>query len=141
MQAPLAALLQLLLDSAQGLGAGLMDKNGFLLDSCGAHDSHNPAAIGAFLSHHRLTPLEVSLGDAVTEQVWIGQRYSFYLYWLEGDKLLYVMAKATAPGGPIRQALRQTAASLSGLGAPVSGAPLRERLEQPRQFVSDILIR
>jgi hypothetical protein len=143
MRVPLATLLQSLLDSSRGLGAGLVDRHGFLLESCGAHDAHDSVAIGAFLSHHRLAPLEMSLTDTVSEQVWIGNRYSFYMHWLgDGTKLLYVMAPARAPGGPIRQALRQAGTALeNSLEPPVSGTPLRERLEQPRQFVSDILIR
>lgn len=132
MPGTIAAVLQALLDRSGALGVGLVDRQGLLLESCGAHDGQRPEAIAALLCH---PPFELAalLEDVVSEQVWIGQRYSFYLRYLSSHRL-YAMSWARAAGGPIRQQLQRAAQALGGALEPSLGAPARQRLEQPRQF-------
>ena len=143
MGRPLGAILTSLLDKTGSLGAGLADTNGLLLQSCGLHGGTQADEVAAHLLGNAptLTPL---VEDRLVESILIGERYCFYLRWLEnGQHFLYVMTLDRGNGGVVRYTLREAAQELTAIfgGNQGSGGATRQRLEQPRKFPSGGLVR
>lgn len=133
--------LRTLLDGSAGLGAGLVDSSGLLVAACGLHDGHDAAALSALLAARWPQRLAALLGDeGVCEDVVLLQRYGFCLHWLADGHLVYLMTRREQALSGARRHLQRTAAELSDLSA-ASGVAQRERLEQPRQFPRNALLR
>lgn len=140
MARPLTALLTSLLDTTGGLGVGVVDGNGLLVQSCGLHGDESTERVAAYLSADQAQRMTDLLADTLLESVLVGQRYCFYLRWLAVPPYLaYVMTESTGKSG-VRTELRNCSREVSALISN-SGRPTRERLEQPRQFIGSRLIR
>lgn len=141
MARPLTALLTSLLDTTGGLGVGVVDGNGLLVQGCGLHGDESAERVAAYLSADQAPRMAQLLDDTLLESVLVGQRYCFYLRWLAVPPYLaYVMTENTGKAGSVRAELRSYSREVSALISN-SGRPTRERLEQPRQFIGSRLIR
>ena len=142
MARPLGAILTSLLDKTGSLGVGLADTNGLLLQSCGLHGGTQADEVAAHLLGNAptLTPL---VEDRLVESILIGEKYCFYLRWLEhGKHFLYTMTLDRGNGGIIRYSLREAAQELAPVfGTQASSSAARQRLEQPRKFPGGKLVR
>ncbi len=135
-------MLATLLDASASLGVGVADANGLLVEAHGLHDGCLPEAVAAHLSHSRSSALETLLNDTLEEQILLGERYCFYLRWLpERPYFAYVMTRREAARSGLRHSLKGAVADLGLSFGARSAPPLRERLEQPRQFLRDALVR
>lgn len=141
MARPLTVSLTSLLDLSGGLGVGVVDGNGLLVQGCGRHGDQAADKVAAYLGASQAVGTSPLLEDALLESLLVGRRYCFYLKWLAvRPYLVYVMTENTRGGSSVRTELRKCSAELSSL-LTHSGGARRERLEQPRQFVSSRLIR
>ena len=145
MARPLTLLLTSLLDTTGSLGVGVVDGNGLLVQSCGLHGDQSAEKVAACLSTSQAVGMTTLLDDTLLESLWVGQRYCFHLRWLAlrlsvRPYLVYAMTENAGKGGAVRAELRSCSAELSTLFSDSSSAT-RQRLEQPRQFVSRRLIR
>ena len=142
MARPLGAILTSLLDKTGSLGVGLADTNGLLLQSCGRHGGTQADEVAAHLLGNAptLTPL---VEDRLVESILIGEKYCFYLRWLEhGKHFLYTMTLDRGNGGIIRYSLREADQELAPVfGTQASSGAARQRLEQPRKFPRGKLVR
>jgi hypothetical protein len=132
-----------LLDTTKSLGAGLVDANGFLLESHGPHAGHDPNELVLLVPQGRTSLLERYLSDTTYEHILVGEKFSFYLrYFIDKSYFVYAMTDAKTSGGPVRYELQQLALSMHDiLEDDTLLSPLRQRLEQPRQFLRKTLVR
>lgn len=141
MASPLSQPLRTLLDSSAGLGAGLVDSSGLLIAACGLHDGQDAEALSALLAARWPQRLTGLLGDeGPGEEVVLLARYGFCLHWLANGHLVYLMTRREQALSGARRHLQRAALELTDLGA-ASGVAPRQRLEQPRQFPRDELLR
>ena len=146
MERPLTSHLNALLNETASLGVGVGDTSGLLIQSSGLHAALAPDQVAAHLSQHEPLKFEQLSEDSLVEAVLIGQRYCFYLRWLTGGAyFVYVMTEAKAKGGEVRYALKKAETVFArALGLPAAEGltdAAGERLEQPRKFLSDPLVR
>jgi hypothetical protein len=143
MRRVVTPLFASLLDSTKSLGAGLVDTNGFLLESHGPHAGRNPNELILLVPQGRTSSLERYLSDTTNEHILIGEKYSFYLrYFPDKTYFVYAMADSKTSGGPVRYELQQLSLSMQKiLSDNTLLSPLRQRLEQPRQSLRKTLVR
>lgn len=140
-------LLRFLVDKSGGLGAGVADTTGLILQSHGLHDGYVADEVAAHLSHMKPPKFGELTQDTLVETSLVGRRHAFHMRWLNGEQhFVYVMISAKASSRVTRLALAKSAPSFEralGLlkGKPKLAAPESERLEQPRKFINSKLIR
>jgi hypothetical protein len=136
-------LFAALLDTTKSLGTGLVDVNGFLLEFHGPHAGRNPNELILLVPQGRSSSLERYLSDTTSEHILVGEKYSFYLrYFTDKSYFVYAMTDAKTSGGPVRYELQQLSLSLQNIMKDDTLlSPLRQRLEQPRQFLRKTLVR
>ena len=141
MARPLTVLLTSLLDTTGSLGVGVVDGNGLLVQGCGLHGDQSAEKVAAYLGTGQAASMTTVLDDTLLESLLVGQRYRFYVHWLAvRPYLAYIMTENTSKAGAVRAELRSCGGELSALFSS-SGRSARERLKQPRQFVSSRLVR
>ena len=148
MERPLITLLRFLLDKSGGLGAGVADTTGLILQSQGLHDGYQAEEVAAHLSHMKPPKFNELTQDTLVETSFVGERHAFYMRWLTGGQhFIYVMATAKTHNRVIRLAMAKSASSferalgLAKQGKVDSATAVSERLEQPRKFINSKLIR
>jgi hypothetical protein len=142
MRRVVTPLFAALLDTTKSLGAGLVDTNGFLLESHGPHAGRDPNEIILLVPQGRTHALERYLTDTTNEHILIGEKYSFYLrYFPDKRYFVYAMAESKTSGGPVRYELQQLSVSMQNILRDDSLTPRRERLEQTRQLLRKTLVR
>lgn len=135
--------LESICDKTECIGAGLVDTNGLLIHSSGAHAAKTPSELAVFLSHSKPSDLEQFLGKPVTEQILLSEDYTLFVRWFaEGTFLLYGMTKAGVRSSAVRHALRLAEETIEpALVQDKLFTPLRKRLEQPRKLTSSSLVK
>jgi len=148
MERPLITLLRFLVDKSDGLGAGIADTTGLILQSHGQHGGYQPEEVAAHLSHMKPPRFSELTQDTLVETSLVGQTYAYYMRWLEGGQhFIYVMASSKAHNRVIRLSMVKSASSferalgLSPDGKLESTVAAGERLEQPRKFMGGKLVR
>lgn len=142
MRRVVTPLFAALLDITKSLGAGLVDANGFLLESHGPHAGRNPNELILLIPQGRSNALERYLSDNTHEHILIGDKFSFYLrYFPNKSYFVYAMTDSKTSGGPVRYELQQLALSMQKILRDDSLMPRRERLEQPHQSLRKTLVR
>jgi hypothetical protein len=143
MRRIVSPLFASLLDTTKSLGAGLVDANGFLLESHGPHAGYDPNELILLVPQGRTNLLERYLSDIILEHIFVGERFSFYLrYFTDKSYFVYAMTDGKTSGGPVRYELQQLSLSMHKILKDDSlFSPLRERLEQPRQLLRKTLVR
>ncbi len=143
MRQELTSLLTSLQDGTGSLGVGVADANGLLIQSQGEHGGIDAGKIAAHLAARRGTSLEQLVGDPVEEHITVGRTFTFVVRWfLDHGYFIYAMTHREIRGGPVRHGIKTTAERLErwfdGRGLLLTK---RERLEEPRKFSRDRLIR
>jgi hypothetical protein len=143
MRRVVTPLFAAMLDTTKSLGAGLVDVNGFLLESHGPHAGRDPNELILLIPQGRSSALERYLGDSTNEHILIGEKFSFYLrYFPDKSYFIYAMTEAKTSGGPVRYELQQLSLSMQKILKDDSLlAPLSQRLEQPGKSLRKTLIR
>jgi hypothetical protein len=142
MRRVVTPLFAALLDTTKSLGAGLVDTNGFLLESHGPHAGKDPNELILLVPQGRTGFLERYLGDKTNEHIIVGEKFSFYLrYFPDKSYFIYAMTDGKTSGGPVRYELQQLASSMQKILQETSLMPRRERLEQPSKSLRKTLIR
>jgi hypothetical protein len=142
MRRVVTPLFAALLDTTKSLGAGLVDVNGFLLESHGPHAGRDPNEIILLVPQGRTGALERYLGDKTNEHILVGDKFCFYLrYFPDKSYFVYAMTDGKTSGGPVRYELQQLAISMQKILRDDSLMPRRERLEQPHQHLRKTLVR
>ena len=137
MRRPLASLLETLLNRSESLGVGLVDANGLLVEACGFHDGKDANELAVHLPYANPAGFELFLEERWVEHIMVGVFFNLYVRWLPNYKhLVYCMTPTVGvSGGPVRYALKNTCEDIAEL-FDILDMPLRERLEQPRQFTN-----
>jgi hypothetical protein len=142
MRRVVTPLFAALLDTTRSLGAGLVDANGFLLESHGPHAGRDPNELILLVPQGRSLALERYLTDTTNEHILIGEKFSFYLrYFPDKRYFVYAMTEAKTSGGPVRYELQQLSLSMQKILKGDLLVPRRERLEQPSKSLRKTLIR
>ncbi len=142
MRRVVTPLFAALLDITKSLGAGLVDVNGFLLESHGPHGGRDPNELILLVPQGRTGALERYLSDHTNEHILIGEKFSFYLrYFPDKSYFVYAMVESKTSGGPVRYELQQLSLSMQKILKDDSLMPRRERLEQPSKSLRKTLIR
>ena len=145
MTRSLRQIFDALLDRTGSLGAGVVDFSGLAVHTSGLHGGLDPQAIAAHLPCLHGGFFAALLEDTLVEDVLIGERYSFYLRRLSGHTFfMYIMTEDKTSGGTLRYALRHSEEAVVKalcLTETALSAATNERLEQPREFLSERLVR
>lgn len=143
MRREVTRILATVLDETDCLGVGVVDGSGLLVERAGEHHGMAAEAMAATLVLPPSPVLEAHTGDSFDEQVLIGKRYTFIVWWfLERRFFVYAMLASATPVGPVRYALHGALRDLDRLfrDQGLLSSP-RQRLEEPRKFTNDDLLR
>jgi hypothetical protein len=142
MRRVVTPLFEAALDSSHSLGVGWFDTQGFLIHAHGPHQGFKPEELVLHFPRQDVLGLESFVQDLPVEYVLIGQKYSFYIRFLpQYNYLVYAMVASDKSGGKVRFALRELAEALQNVMHDSLFVAVRQRLEQPRQFLGGSLIR
>ncbi len=120
------------------IGAGLVDRNGFLVHAVGGHAGHDPEAIAVHLPRSERSDLERALDMNFDEDLHGSADGAVLLRRVAGgDFVAYAWVGPVDGLGPVRFALKGFARTIEdALEAPArrSASAQRERLEDVREF-------
>ncbi len=142
MKQHLNKMFAALLDKSECLGVGLLDKNGFLIQSSGNHKGLSPTSLAAvFVSLYNplsIGLIERALSEALEDQILLAKNHHIHLSRVNRHYILYGLASPDVATGKVRSALMQTkndlATILKGEGL---FTPSYQGLKQPRQFANN----